>query len=220
MWPGGILYEFKDARLRRWAKDSLKDYSYNNSEAPSLAIYCGNLYVGYWPWGKMYKYDGSNWSLVKRLFSAPEKSNSPELVNYPYFYRAEDAESPAFYGQRISGMIPFRQSLIVSTSNLSSWFKSIETGSISEQLAYEYGLIYTFTQEGCLTAKVIGLENKTHYFSIEIEDYKIKIISDYGVQVVNTTIKKSDVVKVDIPKNGTFGSYIGGVLKLTGVKGL
>jgi hypothetical protein len=220
MWPGGFLFEFRDGSLKRWAQDSLRDFSYNLAEAQSLSIYCGNLYVGYWPWGELYKYDGTNWNLATRLFSAPEKSNSPDLVNYPYFYRALDGESAAFYGERISGMIPYGQSLIVSTSNLSSWGKSIGEGFISEQLAHEYGLIYTLTQEGCLTAKVIGREKKIYRFSLEIEDYELKIVSDYGVQVVKTTFKKSDVVKVAIPKSGAFGVFVGGVLTLTDIKGI
>jgi len=55
------------------------------------------------------------------------------------------------------------------------------------------------------------------HFELESADYEIEIFSDYGFQIVKTTIIKSDVVKVAIPKSGAFGSNVGGVLCLTGV---
>jgi hypothetical protein len=220
MFPGGNIYQFKEGKLTHWSNDRLKDYSDNYAEAQSMSIFCGSLYVGYWPWGEVYTYHDNNWFLANRFFSDPHVSSIENNVNYPFFYRTSDEQSQAFYGQRVSSLIPFENSLIAATSNLNSWNSSIGDGVISKNLAYEYGLIHKFNQKGCLTSKVIGRDQSKTLFSIEIRDNELKIISNYGEWVTSTTLKKSEITNIEMPSSGKFGAYLGQNLKLISISGL
>lgn len=79
----------------------------------------GDLFVGYWPRGEIWRRHRTTgkWSLAVRLFHHPV-SKEP-LV--PYSNREADGKSWAFYGQRVSALVPFGDSLYAATSNLGGW---------------------------------------------------------------------------------------------------
>lgn len=218
MYPGGHIYQFRDKKLTAWVKDWRKQTSYDYAEAQSMSLYCGSLYVGYWPWGELYRHDARGWVLAKRLFSKPliDITNA----DYPYSNRMVDNEPGAFYGQRVSNLVQYDNFLIASTSNLISWYDSIGSGILSKELAEEYGLIHSFSRQGCLTAKVMGLINKSKEFVIEIYDNKIVVISESGTKSMAVKITKSDISRIEFPINGDFGAYLGGAMRLIDVKGL
>ncbi len=199
-YPGGHIYQFKDKKLTKWVNDWQKDPAYDYAEAQSMSLYCDSLYVGYWPWGEIYRYDGNGWAFTKRLFSEPQINIMSS--DYPYLNRPADNEPGAFYGQRVSNLIPYKNSLIASTSNLTSWVDFIGDGILSEQLSNEYGLMHNFTRQGCLTAKVVGLRNKTTNFEIIIKDNEIVIVSEYAcIMSQFYTCMRSSCDFSDLPSN-------------------
>lgn len=150
-WPTGRLYDFDGSILKPSditpPKISEQSAARMGYEAQSMAEYCGDLFVGYWPRGEVWRFDHATkqWALFNRFFS----SDSGETF-IPYKGRPADHLDPAFFGQRITALVPFEDSLYVSTSNLRSW-KSGEKvpESVSSEKANEYGEIYKITRSRC-----------------------------------------------------------------------
>jgi hypothetical protein len=113
-------------------------------EAQSMAEYCGDLFIGYWPKGEVWRWDHLNekWSLFQRFFT--------ELPNedfIPHANRKPDDLDSAFFGQRITSLVPFDNALYVATSNLNVWSSKTKAQKIiGESLAAEYGAIYKITR--------------------------------------------------------------------------
>lgn len=150
-WPSGRLYEFDGAELKpsdmtppKIAELSEQRLGY---EAQTMAEYCGDLFVGYWPKGEVWQYDhlAREWRYFKRFFSAVD--GEPFI---PYANREEDNLDSAFFGQRVTAMVPFEDSLYVTTSNLRSWKSSdAAPATIDPAKVAEYGAIYKVTRHGC-----------------------------------------------------------------------
>ena len=150
-WPTGRLYEFDGAKLKpsemtppKFAEQAKDKMGY---EAQTMAEYCGDLFVGYWPKGEVWRYDHltQKWNLFKRFFS--EEKNESFI---PYANREPDSLDSAFFGQRVTALVPFEDSLYVTTSNLRSWKSSdVVPKTIDPAKVSEYGTIYKVTRQGC-----------------------------------------------------------------------
>lgn len=152
-WPTGRIYEFDGTQLKpsdmtppRIAEQVPLRLGY---EAQSMAEYCGDLYVGYWPKGEVwrYGYQTGEWTLFKRFFSPVE--GEPFI---PYARRPTDSLDRAFFGQRITALVPYEGALYVATSNLRTWTSSEVIPDVMDpaRLA-EYGALYKVTRQGCRT---------------------------------------------------------------------
>lgn len=150
-WPTGRIYEFDGLTLKpsdmtppRFTKLSDKKLGF---EAQSMAEYCGDLFVGYWPKGELWRYDHrlKSWGLFQRFFTATK-----DEAFIPYSDRKPDGLDSAFFGQRITALLPFQDSLYVVTSNLRSWNTEASVSSVmnDDRLA-EYGSIYKISRAGC-----------------------------------------------------------------------
>lgn len=153
-WPTGRIYDFDGSKLRPSqmtppaieAKASLS----LGYEAQAMAIYCGDLFVGHWPKGEVWRWDHreKRWHYFKRFFTPVE--GEPFI---PYSDRTDDGLNPALFGQRITAPIPYRDALYVVTSNLSGWRNGIRTSRVlSEDKAREYGAIHRIEREGCTSS--------------------------------------------------------------------
>ena len=156
-WPTGRLYEFDGEELR--PNDYQPPFVTGERlgyEAQSIAEYCGDLFVGYWPEGKIWRRDRSTgiWSMVVRLFSHP--ADTEPFI--PYYDRPADGLPAAFYGQRVTALVPFGDSLYAATSNLGAWPVGYETEVLTEDEAAEYGMIYRLTIPGCETIEPVQTE--------------------------------------------------------------
>lgn len=157
-WPTGRLYEFDGEELRP-ADMRQPPFVTGESlgyEAQSIAEYCGDLFVGYWPRGEIWRRDRTtgNWSMAVRLFSHPV-GTEPFI---PYSDRPSDGLSSAFYGQRVTALVPLGYSLYAATSNLSSWPVGYEPEILTPDEAAEYGSIYRLTIPGCETIEPSRIE--------------------------------------------------------------
>ncbi|NNA89715.1 hypothetical protein [Pseudomonas gessardii] len=153
-WPTGRLYEFDGKELKpsnmtppEIAKLSDKRLGY---EAQTMAEYCGDLFVGYWPKGEVWRYDhhAKEWQLFKRFFSEDKGETF-----IPHSDRVGDAFDSSFFGQRVTAMVPYKDALYIATSNLNTWTSSKPApATIDPSRVAEYGAIYKVTKPGCATS--------------------------------------------------------------------
>jgi len=93
-------------------KDEWRNGDYYYREAQSLGIYGGDLYVGMYPWGRVFRLDRDTgqWS-HERLFDSPQAN---ELMSYPYSDTCPDAD----WAQRITYLTPFRGGLAAGLGSM------------------------------------------------------------------------------------------------------
>lgn len=150
-WPTGRLYEFDGSVLKPSnmtpPEIDKRAHLQLGYEAQSLAEYCGDLFVGYWPKGEVWRYDHTKreWQFFKRFFSGVKGENF-----IPYADRAPDELDSSFFGQRVTALVPFEDSLYVTTSNLRSWRSTDKVPAVLDAgKVAEYGAIYKITRQGC-----------------------------------------------------------------------
>lgn len=117
-YPTGELFEYdgeKVTRLEGWPP-RIPGVRPNAREAQTTVIYGGDLFVGVWPWGELWRYshDTERWSLQGRMFTHPEATDA---TTHPYENgcRAHKLVTNQ-WGQRVTSLVPIGDSLMVSTS--------------------------------------------------------------------------------------------------------
>ncbi len=178
-YPSGNLYEFDGQQLRllpHWPgrPEGVRPYE---REAQTMALYRGNLFVGVWPWGEVWRYDQnrSEWDFVGRMFSHPDFSKD---VDAPY--QKEMIEISGTYnhwGQRIFSMDPFGDSLIVSTSSREGRPYDEKFGFLTEKQWKEYGAVIQLTMEAQLSVQIHWKQRPTR-FQFQVFEDEIRIIQD------------------------------------------
>jgi hypothetical protein len=164
-WPTGRIYEFDGAILKPSDFSPPFTEEFKSSrlgfEAQSMAVYCGDLFVGYWPKGEVWRWDRlkEKWSLFYRFFS-----ESPNESFVPYANRTPDGLPGSFFGQRITSLIPFGNDLYVATSNLGAWTKDLVGNTVIGRVASkEYGAVYKISRYGC----------KSTYYNNKLSNYRL-----------------------------------------------
>lgn len=191
-WPDGQLYAYDGVSLSPWFGDRPKPQGEWGLEAQSMALYCGDLYVGYWPRGDLWKKSDGKWSFVDRFFTAPI-SRSPFV---PYEPDYTQPYSTSFYGQRITALSNYGDSLYAFTSNLRQWYPSVDYSLVmSPAMAKEYGSVHRITNSSCGTGFVSKAENS------QVLDFEIT--KDY----LTVSSKSRQILKVKnasgfVPSNG------------------
>jgi hypothetical protein len=204
-YPTGELYEYAGDQLtlKSGWPPVMPGVSRSAREAQTLAIYNGELYVGVWPWAEVWRYDGANWHLVQRMFSHPAITDA---VTHPY--EAETKQTDGVYnlwGQRVTGLIPYKGSLIVTTSSKggSPWEPKFAFLSQDEQ--HDYGAIYRATVPGQLsvhapitsTPTLIELRKEGEVLVVRLngaESGKIRLSPEFWERLCNGTIRWADGV--------------------------
>ncbi|MFU0505808.1 hypothetical protein [Pseudaminobacter sp. NGMCC 1.201702] len=141
-YPTGKMYSFDGHQLRSWSTAPKEALTWS-AEPQSFAFYCGELYVGYWPRGEVWRYADGSWKGPIRLFSTP-----PE-PNFPFQMQAEEAGLIGnFFGRRVPSLIPHGDSLYAVTSNKGDWSRRTP---VQVDGADEYGAVWKIRRDGCFT---------------------------------------------------------------------
>ncbi len=153
-YPTGELFEITGGELRPlpgWPPRP-PQASPGAREAQTLALYRGELFAGVWPWGELWRLPGpkSAWVYAGRLFSQPEIQ--PD-VTAPW-----EADMTALgetinnlWGQRITSLVPFGDSLLAGTSNKNGAPYEERLQFLSENRHEEYGAIHHLSLPGHLS---------------------------------------------------------------------
>lgn len=116
-YPTGRLFEFDGrsiADLKGWPPVP-QGVSASAREAQTTAIYGGEVFVGVWPWGELWRYhpERKAWRFERRMFEHPRIST--EIV-HPYDAENRGDAVPNQWGQRVTSLVPHGSDLFVSTS--------------------------------------------------------------------------------------------------------
>lgn len=153
-YPTGELFELDRQALTHlggWPP-VLDGVSSSAREAQTLALYGGDLYVGVWPWGEIWRRDLAldRWQFFRRVFSHPPLTDA---TTHPY-----EAETKAvgevlnLWGQRVTSMVPVGDSLYISTSSKGGQPYDDRLAFLDGDQGKEYGAVYRYRRPGCLAA--------------------------------------------------------------------
>jgi len=154
-WPGGQLYRFDGMRLAPYEDSPPLPAGgvTDQAEAQSMANYCGDLYVGYWPRGAVWvrSLDDGTWSKLGRMFTHPLEAE-PSI---PYLGSEPEGTPSAFLGQRVTALVLKGERLYLTTSNLREWHAEVPVPEfLSQEQIDEYGAVYALHRPGCVTAQL------------------------------------------------------------------
>lgn len=127
-------------------------------EAQATMIYRGELYVGVWPWAELWRQDRDTgeWALAGRMFERPPISNAwghPWEGEIRAYNEATGAEVvPNTWGQRVWGLAPWRDSMMVATSAKGPMERDPRLSFLTDEVYAEYGRVWRYTLPGNLAA--------------------------------------------------------------------
>lgn len=155
-YPTGQLFEYrgKDLKLLKGWPPRLPGVSSSAREAQTLGIYRGDLFVGVWPWAELWRYDGDarKWHSMGRMFSHPKITDKSV---HPYEADARKYKLVTnHWGQRITGMVPLGESLMLSTSSKGTYRWYSKYKFLTEKQRREYGAVLRLKMPGNLAAQI------------------------------------------------------------------
>lgn len=176
-YPTGEIYEYagSELKLRKGWPPAIPGVSSNAREAQSLAIYGGDLHVGVWPWGEVWRYDGdrSTWKFSQRMFTHPAPND--KLI-HPYEAETKSVEKIAnLWGQRVTGLLPIGTDLVITTSSKTGapWEPRFDFLSAEQQA--DYGATYRATLPGNLAVATTWKTGPTRFeFAVTADALEIR----------------------------------------------
>jgi len=151
-YPSGSMFEYTGGDvtpLNGWPP-VMNGVAKTARELQTAAIYGGDLYVGVWPWAEIWQYDvdQSQWNFVQRMFQHPELTNK---FRHPYEEETKQVHEIAnIWGQRVTGLLPLENSLIITTSSKGGQAWEPKFAFLSPETRSDYAAIYRATLPGNL----------------------------------------------------------------------
>ncbi len=204
-YPTGELYEFdgKELRLRKGWPPVMEGVSTQAREAQTTTIYGGDLHVGVWPWGEVWKYDRnrSEWIFVRRMFTHPELTDA---VNHPYENEMRELEGVwNQWGHRVTSLLPHQNSLYISTSAKNSTPYEPKYDFLTEDDRWkEYGSVYRLTLPGHLSVYT-EWKNGPTTFEFTLTNDRMSVSQD-GRDLGSASIDPKLAAQI-VPKDITWG---------------
>jgi hypothetical protein len=151
-YPSGEVLEFDGHDLRQlfgWPP-VMPGVRREAREAQTLAIYGGDVYAGVWPWGEIWRHNPNEhgWQFLGRMFTHPAPTDT---TTHPYENETR-AIDPVLnrWGQRVTSLVPWGDSLYISTSAKSSAPYEAKFDFLAGDKWREYGAVYRHRRPGCL----------------------------------------------------------------------
>jgi len=219
-YPTGYLFEFmgQELKLLKGWPPRLPGVSPRAREAQTLSIYRGDLLVGVWPWAELWRYNhqAKKWHSMGRMFTHPEVTDKRV---HPYEAAANKYGLVTnHWGQRVTGMVPFGDSLMLSTSSkgTSRWYDKYDF--LTEGQRREYGAVLQLKMPGNLAAQIEWKDRPSRFEFILTRDKMI--IRQDGQQLASTPLQLTDQGEKNALEHihttwgqGVFGQFNGKSLK-------
>jgi hypothetical protein len=187
-YPTGRLFEFDGQTItdRTGWPPVPPGVSANAREAQTTAIYGGELLVGVWPWGELWRFnpDSQQWQLMQRMFDHPQVSDA---IVHPYDIENRNHPVKNQWGQRVTSLVTSGDSLFVSTSakDPCAW-NSDQNPFLAPDKWKSYGSVYRITMHGHLGAATVWTNGPTK-LELTIHGNQMRIAQD-GKQLATTTV--------------------------------
>ncbi|MEQ9408713.1 MAG: hypothetical protein RIK87_13335 [Fuerstiella sp.] len=194
-YPTGRVFQYdgeKITDLPGWPP-VLKGASTAAREAQTTVIYGGDVFVGVWPWGELWRYnpDSSTWDFVQRMFDHPELTDK---ITHPYDVENQGNDVGNQWGQRVTSLVTSGPNLFVSTS--AKWpcdWDPDRFAFLAPEKWKSYGSVYRLRMSGHLSAPAQWTDGPTT-FEFHIDDNSITIAQD-GRAVATTALGESLAAK-------------------------
>jgi len=178
-YPTGRVFEYDGKKISDQSgwPPVLPGVSSSAREAQTTAIYGGNLFVGVWPWGEVWRYnpDSRRWTFMRRMFEHPALSD--EIV-HPYDLENQNHPVGNLWGQRVTSLIPSGTDLFISTSaKVPDEWRPEAFPFLAPEKWKSYGKVYRVTMPGHLAAPTKWTDGPTKIDFI-IRDTEVTIEQD------------------------------------------
>lgn len=178
-YPTGRLFEYdgkKITDLPGWPP-KLDGVSGSAREAQTAVIYGGDLFVGVWPWGELWRYnpDSKAWAFERRMFDHPSLSDK---IVHPYDIESRDSDVRNLWGQRVTSLVTSGPDLFISTS--AKWPAEWDANKfpfLAPEKWKSYGSVYRLTMPGHLGAATKWTDGPTKV-EFTIRGSRISIAQD------------------------------------------
>ena len=149
-------------------------------------IYRGDLFVGVWPWGEVWRYDADakQWLSLGRMFSLPEVTDKvvhpfeQEIHDYNTANNAKIVHNN--WGQRVTSMAPLGADLMLSTSAKAPWPRETRFAFLTDEVYAQYGRVIRVNMPGNVSAPLAWRNGPTELQFI-VENDRLRILQD-GVE--------------------------------------
>ena len=187
-YPSGRVFQYDGSQITDvpgWPP-VLDGVSASAREAQTTVIYAGDVFVGVWPWGELWRYnpDSQTWEFTQRMFDHPALS---ARITHPYDVENKGNDVGNQWGQRVTSLVPGGPSLFVSTS--AKWpaeWDPDRFAFLAPDKWKSYGSVYKLTIPGHLGAATKWTDGPTA-FEFIIHDDELSITQD-GKQIATTTV--------------------------------
>lgn len=212
-YPTGEIFEYDGRTLRHlkgWPP-KLEGVATSSRECQTLSLYRGDLIAGVWPWGEVWRYDvaAEKWVFMTRLFSHPELTT--ETV-HPYENECRAAKIRANqWGQRVTGMAPLGESLMLSTCAYGAWRLPPTIDKSGDKKWFEYGSVVKLTLPGNLAARIAWKDGPTT-LTFLLEPDRMRILQDdkeLATTALDPALTKGFEIKDTVWGKGAFGPFTG-----------
>jgi len=187
-YPTGRIFEYDGQKITDLASwpPILAGVSSSAREAQTTVIYGGDLFVGVWPWGELWRYnpDSRQWTFMQRMFDPPGLSDE---ITHPYDVENRGNPVGNQWGQRVTSLIPSGRDLFIATS--AKWpcdWDAEKFPFLAPDKWKSYGTVYRMTMPGHLGAPTQWTDGPTT-IGFTIRGSEITIAQD-GKQLAATTL--------------------------------
>ncbi len=218
-YPTGELFEIVGDEIVQLAGSPPRPANASGTarEAQTLALYRGDLFVGVWPWGEVWRWHDtdSTWEFIGRLFENPPLS--PEITApYEQEMNQQNEAVNNLWGQRVTSLIPYKDILIASTSNKNGTpYDESRFPFLAQGRWEEYGKLHRLYLPGNLAAP-IQWSGKPIAFEVQLTDNTLRLIQD-GRLIGTTRIPKDSATQSKLGDirwgQGVFGPFSGKIIE-------
>ncbi|MCA9077484.1 MAG: hypothetical protein KDA93_20835 [Planctomycetaceae bacterium] len=187
-YPTGNVFEYQGQeakRLEGWPP-VMHGVTSSARECQTLSIYRGDLLAGVWPWAELWRRDRDavKWQFLDRMFTHPEITKE---FQHPYETEARQLNLVTnHWGQRITGMIPNGDSLLLSTSSKGTVEWKDEYVFLTDDKRREYGAVLRLRMPGNL-ATPIEWQDRPMRFELIVLPGQLSIVQD-GEELASATL--------------------------------
>jgi len=189
-------------------------------EAQTTAIYGGELMVGVWPWGELWRHnpDSRQWTFIQRMFDHPTPSAK---IVHPYDVENQDHSPRNLWGQRVTSLVANGPTLFIATSAKSPFtWEPKKFPFLTPNKWRSYGKVYQLTLSGHLSTPTRWTKGPTT-FEFVLKGPEATVLQD-GKRLATTQLTGSlakELGKTKSFKNIKWGKGIYGPFGGSSIRG-